>query len=62
MRTNQVTFGAGVTYTDLIEALKAEHMAIANLPSLPHINVVGSIMTGTHGSGIHNTAMSSLVT
>ena len=47
-----VTFGAGITYTQLIEALKAEKMALPNLPSLPHLNVVGSVMTGTHGSGI----------
>ena len=26
-------------------------MAIENLPSLPHINVVGSMITATHGSG-----------
>ena len=36
-------------------------MAINTLPSLPHINVVGSIMTGTHGAGIHNPAMSTFV-
>ena len=57
-----VKFGAGITYTKLIEALSAEHMAIENLPSLPHLNVVGSVVTGTHGSGIHNRAMSGLVT
>ena len=56
-----MTYGAGVTYTELIEALKKERMAINNLPSLPHINVVGSIVTGTHGSGIHNPAMSTFV-
>ena len=56
-----VSFGAGFTYSELLKVLKAENVAIANLPSLPHINVVGSIVTGTHGSGVKNKAMSSLV-
>ena len=49
-----VTFGAGVTYTQLIEALVKEGLALPNLPSLPHLNVVGSVVTGTHGSGVSN--------
>ena len=56
-----VTFGAGFTYSELLKVLKAENVAIANLPSLPHINVVGSIVTGTHGSGHKNKAMSDSV-
>lgn len=50
----EVRFGAGVTYTMLIDALKEHKMALMNLPSLPHINVVGSVVTGTHGSGMEN--------
>lgn len=46
-----VTFGAGMTYSQLIKAVDAQGLAIQNLPSLPHINVVGSMITGTHGSG-----------
>ena len=57
-----VTFGAGVTYTMLLEALVKEQMAIENLPSLPHINVVGSVVTGTHGGGIGNQALANYVT
>ena len=57
-----MTFGAGVTYTKLIEALKAEKLAIENLPSLPHLNVIGSVMTGTHGSGAGKTSMATYVT
>lgn len=49
-----VTFGAGVTFTMLIKALTEHKMALRNLPSLPHINVVGSVVTGTHGSGMEN--------
>lgn len=49
-----VRFGAGVTYTTLIKALVERKLALPNLPSLPHLNVVGSVVTGTHGSGIDN--------
>ncbi len=57
-----VRFGAGVTYTTLIKALVERKLALLNLPSLPHLNVVGSVVTGTHGSGIDNQAMASYVT
>ena len=57
----KVTIGAGVTYTDLMEFLVNEGLAIDNTAALPHISIVGSIMTGTHGSGIHNKAMSNFV-
>ena len=59
---NTVTFGAGITYTELIKALVPKKMALLNLPSLPHLNVVGSVVTGTHGSGTDNLAMASYVT
>ena len=52
--TQKVTFGAGVNYTWLIEELAKHGRAIRNLPSLPHLNIVGSVSTGTHGSGIQN--------
>ena len=42
-------------------ALVKEELALDNTPALPHISFVGSIMTGTHGSGIYNKAMSSFV-
>lgn len=47
----EVTFGAGSTYSKLMEAVVKQGLAITNLPSLPHLNVVGSMITGTHGSG-----------
>ena len=37
-------------------------MALENLPSYPHTNVVGSIVTGSHGSGIHFKTLANLVT
>lgn len=40
-----------MTYSKLIKAVDAAGLAIENLPSLPHINVVGSMITATHGSG-----------
>ena len=46
-----VKFDAGLTYSELISAIAKEGLAIQNLPSLPHINVVGSMITATHGSG-----------
>ena len=50
--TTFVTFGAGTIYTKLIEALVLEGRAITNMPSLPHLNVVGTVVTATHGSGL----------
>jgi len=46
-----VHFGAGITYSDLIRHVDAAGKALPNVPSLPHINVVGSMITATHGSG-----------
>ena len=48
-----VHFGAGVTYSELIAALVKKQRALRNVPSLPHINVVGGMMTATHGAGYH---------
>lgn len=56
-----VTFGAGNTYTQLINALKDAKLALPNLPSLPHLNVVGSVITGTHGSGANKASMATYV-
>lgn len=48
---NVVHFGAGITYSELIQHVDKAGKALPNLPSLPHINVVGSMITATHGSG-----------
>lgn len=42
---------AWLRYGDLVPALRAEGVALANLASLPHISVAGAVQTGTHGSG-----------
>ena len=49
-----VTFGAGLRYGELAEALRPEGLALHNLASLPHISVAGAIATATHGSGDAN--------
>ena len=52
-----VHFGAGVIYSELIAAVDIKGKAIPNVPSLPHINVVGSMVTATHGSGFKQPIM-----
>jgi xylitol oxidase len=46
-----VSFSGAVTYGELIDVLNEEEVALANLASLPHISVAGSVSTATHGSG-----------
>ena len=36
-------------------------MALKQVPSLPHLNIVGSVVTGTHGSGYNNQTIASYV-
>jgi xylitol oxidase len=49
-----VTVGPAVTYAQLAAELNSRGLALANLASLPHISVAGSVATATHGSGDHN--------
>ena len=49
-----VSCPAALTYGELATALDAAGVALANLGSLPHISVAGSIATATHGSGDRN--------
>lgn len=46
-----VTVQGAMKYGDLSVYLHDNGYALPNLASLPHISVVGAIMTGTHGSG-----------
>lgn len=46
-----VRVSGSLRYGDLAIALEKEGWALANLASLPHISVAGSVATGTHGSG-----------
>lgn len=52
---------AGMRYGDLAPLLDAEGLALANLASLAHISVGGSIATGTHGSGVGNGSLATSV-
>jgi alditol oxidase len=56
-----VTVGAGVKYGDLAVELDNAGFALANLASLPHISVGGSVATGTHGSGLRNGCLATSV-
>lgn len=56
-----VTVGAAVRYGDLARPLDAAGLALANLASLPHCTVAGSVATATHGSGQHNQNLSAAV-
>ncbi|MCF6469502.1 FAD-binding protein [Nonomuraea sp. MG754425] len=47
----QVRVSARTTYAKLAPLLHRAGFALANLASLPHISVAGSVATGTHGSG-----------
>jgi xylitol oxidase len=49
-----VTCAGAMTYGALGTRLSAAGLALANLGSLPHISIAGSIATGTHGSGDRN--------
>ncbi|MET8975137.1 FAD-binding protein [Streptomyces sp. NPDC004539] len=49
-----VRVGAGVRYAELARQVHASGLALANMASLPHISVAGSVATGTHGSGVRN--------
>ncbi|ONK10224.1 FAD-binding protein [Streptomyces sp. MP131-18] len=56
-----VTVSAGLRYAEVAEELHAEGFALANLASLPHITVAGSVATGTHGSGDGRQGLASAV-
>ncbi|MFF3942486.1 FAD-binding protein [Streptomyces phaeofaciens] len=49
-----VRVGGGVRYAELARRVHAHGLALANMASLPHISVAGSVATGTHGSGVGN--------
>ncbi len=54
-----VTVGAGIAYGELAPVLDKAGFALANLASLPHISVGGTVATATHGSGVGNRNLSS---
>ncbi|MGP4112796.1 FAD-binding protein [Streptomyces sp. 4N509B] len=58
----RVTVTAGMRYAEVAAALHARGFALANMASLPHISVAGSVATGTHGSGNALRGLASAVT
>lgn len=56
-----VTVGAGTAYGELAPVLDQAGFALANLASLPHISVGGTIATATHGSGVANQNLAAAV-
>jgi alditol oxidase len=56
-----VTIGSGMRYSEVGRRLHEQGYALANLASLPHISVAGSVATGTHGSGDANGSLGTAV-
>ncbi|MDX3311356.1 FAD-binding protein [Streptomyces sp. NPDC054884] len=56
-----VRVGGGVRYAELARRVHEHGLALANMASLPHISVAGSVATGTHGSGVGNGSLASSV-
>ncbi|WP_265446531.1 D-arabinono-1,4-lactone oxidase [Flexivirga meconopsidis] len=59
-RTTVEVSGA-MTYGALVPHLADADLALANLASLPHITVAGSVATGTHGSGARQPGLAEAV-
>jgi alditol oxidase len=60
-KARTVTVGAGVRYGQLAPVIDGKGFALHNLASLPHISVAGAVATATHGSGIHNGNLATVV-
>ncbi|MFJ4784950.1 FAD-binding protein [Streptomyces sp. NPDC088794] len=56
-----VRVSGGVRYAELARIVHAHGLALPNMASLPHISVAGSVATGTHGSGVANGSLASVV-
>jgi xylitol oxidase len=57
----RVTVGAGARYGDIAPELHTRGYALHNLASLPHISIAGACATATHGSGLRNGNLASVV-
>ncbi|MEP7254059.1 MAG: D-arabinono-1,4-lactone oxidase, partial [Ginsengibacter sp.] len=56
-----VTVNGAMKYGELAPFLDNKGFALHNLASLPHISIAGAIATATHGSGLKNGNLSSVV-
>ena len=57
----QVRVSAGTRYGELGRYLQRNGFALHNTGSLPHISVAGASATGTHGSGVTNGNLATIV-
>ncbi|MEV7553217.1 FAD-binding protein [Amycolatopsis sp. NPDC089917] len=56
-----ITVPAAARYGDIAVQVQAAGFALANLASLPHCTVAGTVATATHGSGRRNQSLASAV-
>lgn len=56
-----ISLPASWTYSQLAAYLSGTPWALANMASLPHISIGGTIATATHGSGARNSNLASAV-
>lgn len=56
-----VTVEGGIRYGELAPQLDQQGYALHNLASLPHISIAGACATATHGSGVTNENLASVV-
>ncbi|MFD6068230.1 FAD-binding protein [Amycolatopsis lurida] len=59
--SSTVSVPAAARYGDLAVQVHAAGFALANLASLPHCTVAGTVATATHGSGRRNQSLASAV-
>ncbi len=59
--TATITVPAAARYGDIAAQVHAAGFALANLASLPHCTVAGTVATATHGSGRRNQSLASAV-
>lgn len=57
----KVTVEGGIKYGEFCAPLEQAGLALHNLASLPHISVAGACATATHGSGVNNRNLASVV-
>ncbi|NDU94835.1 D-arabinono-1,4-lactone oxidase [Spirosoma terrae] len=60
-KARTVTVDANLSYGQLSPYLESKGFALHNLASLPHISVAGACATATHGSGVKNGNLSTIV-
>jgi xylitol oxidase len=60
-KAHTITVEGGIKYGELCPYLDGHGYALHNLASLPHISVAGACATATHGSGVANKNLSSVV-